>query len=41
MALRAIYLGTASSYEKLLTAAGVPTLLNRRLQDIHVAILMF
>jgi len=38
-AFRAIYRDTASSYEKLLTAAGFQALFNRRLQDI--AILMF
>ena len=38
-ALRAIYCDKVSSYEELLTAAGLPTLFNRRLQDI--AILMF
>ena len=35
-ALRAIYRDTASSYEKLLTTTGLPTMLNRRLQDIAI-----
>ena len=38
-ALRAIYRDKVSSYEELLATAGLPTLFNRRLQDI--AILMF
>ena len=38
-ALRAIYRDKVSSYEELLATAGLPTLFNRRLQDI--TILMF